>query len=113
MNGGDELVLMLTIECTTVEEVHGSQPGEHDHDPSHDVDHEVVGGRHDGRHHRQRAGDGKAPEERVARGPEDGDADQDVPAGVEAGHRRVLVDELRRHELPVALGVPRHRVDER
>lgn len=88
------------------------ETGEHDRHPHDHVDHEVVGGRHDREDHRRRSRDRDRAEKRMPGGLEDDDAQQHVPTGVEARHRGVLVDEILREQLPVALGATRDGVDE-
>ena len=87
--------------------------GEHDRRPDEHIRDEVVGRRHDGEDHRRGQHDGARPEQLVARGLEDDDAQYEVPAGVEARHGRELVDERRREDLPVPVRVPRDGVDQR
>jgi hypothetical protein len=81
-----------------------AQCDEHEGHADDHVDHEVVGGRHDGEGHRDRHGHGERPQRPVAAGAEDGDPGGEVPARMEARHRGVLVHERGREDLPVAGG---------
>jgi hypothetical protein len=110
------LVLMRTNECTatpqTVSRVQYGEAGEHDRHPRDHVDHEVVGRRHDSEDHRRRACHRERTQQQMPGGLEDHDAQEHVPPGVEARHRGVLVDEILREHLPIALCAARDRVDE-
>ncbi len=69
----------------------------------------MVGGDDDGDGHDGRAGDGEHPNQpELAR--KEGDTDQEIPADMEAGDRRVLVDQGRGLEDPVGIGVLGDRV---
>jgi hypothetical protein len=78
------------------------QRQEHERHADHDVDDEVIRRRDHGERHRQRHDDGEEAQRPVPCGTEDDDAHRQVPAGVEARHRRVLVDQVRRKDLAVA-----------
>lgn len=62
--------------------------------------------------HRGRHDDGEDADHRPARGLEKNDAQEEVPAGMEAREGGVLVRQGRRLERPVPARVFRHRVDE-
>ena len=89
------------------------EAGEHDRHPCDDVDHEVVGGRYDRDDHCRRPRHRERAQQQMPGGLKNHDAQQHVPAGVEARHRGVLVDQVLREHLPVALRAARDRVDER
>jgi hypothetical protein len=94
-------------------DVQDEQRRQHDQRPGHDVEHEMVGRRHDGERHRDRHQDGERPQRPVRARAEDDDADEQVPADVEAGHGGVLVDKRRGEQLAIAGRTARHDVDER
>jgi hypothetical protein len=79
----------------------GDQAHADDRCAADDVEHEVVsrhdnGERHGDRHRERESADGELPVRR-----EQDDADEQVPAEVEAGERRVLVRQLGGLERPV------------
>jgi hypothetical protein len=73
----------------------------------------VIARRDDGEHHGRRPDERRPAQQPATCRTEHDDADKHVPAGVEARQSGVLVDERRRDELPIPLGVRGDRVDDR
>jgi hypothetical protein len=95
-----------------LEENRDREPDEHDDDASGDVDHEVVRRRHDRERHRNRKREGRHTHREACHRRHEHDPDEQVPAGVQARERRVLVREARRLQRSVGVGALRDRVDE-
>ena len=85
---------------------------QHDDDPGENVDRVVVRGQHDRCCHRNGPADRENPQRNIRRRPPDGDADEDVPAEVQAREGRVLIGEPRRLKRSVGVRMQRDRVDD-
>jgi len=77
------------------------------------VDHEMIGGGDHRQGHRRRHQHCEHAQCPVVCGAKDDDPDGEVPAGVKARHRGVLIHERRREDLPVARGALRDGVNQR
>ena len=91
----------------------GGEPDEDHGEAGDDVDHVVIGGQDHCRRHRQGQADGEAPDVDSRRRAPDGNADEHVPAEVQARKRRVLVGQSRRLKRAVRVRAESDRVDER
>lgn len=86
----------IVAECSrTLDPQRRGEPDEDDERPDHHVEDEVVGRGHHGEAHRGRHADREHAHEHLPGRPEDDDPDEQVPAEVQAGHRRVLIRQLR------------------
>jgi hypothetical protein len=84
------------MECTYRHQTHDGVGGEDDRDADDDVEDEVVPGRDDGEGHRHGHRHGEGADGDVPNRLEEDDADEEVPAGMEARQGGVLVRERRR-----------------
>ena len=97
-------------DCTCVQELRHREPHEDDHGAGDDVEHEVVRARDDGERHDRRHRDGERADSAVRRRLEEHDPEEQVPAGVQARKRGVLVRQGRRLEGAIPVRVLGHRV---
>jgi hypothetical protein len=86
--------------------------GKYEQHPHGHIEYEVVRGRNDGEGHRRWHCDREDPNSPAGRRLEEHDADEQVPACVQARQRRVLVRERWGLQRPVPARVTRDRVDE-
>ena len=87
--------------CRSIGELGQRQADQYDGRAREDVDDPMVRRRNDGECHGSRHQYGKRPHDQRSRRAEENDADEQVPAEVQARHCRVLVREPRRLERPV------------
>lgn len=106
-------VRSTTSECTCRDPGRDGEPDEHDREADDDVDDVVVRGRHNGERHQNRHDHREDPHSNPPRRLEEDDPDQEVPAGVEARERRILVRKRGRLKRAIAVRLGGHGIDER